>query len=321
MALKTVEIDQIDLKTEQVVRKVDGAEVFKDRTFYNIFTQENDEPFRMDKVGSNPKFLIMKTDKEGDFKPIATCSEFYVPLPHKKVRNSFISAIENCGAEIQEMNVEYPRPHAMVAKATLTQDVELSDEYADDLFNFGIAISNSYDMSLGLHLMEYAYRQICSNGLYGWGWGSSKRHIHIERNRDPEIILSRIGNSVKELLEKKTTIRDDLVRRASIEADAMLVHRLLISIGTRKYEAEKLEGLGIKVTWDEGKITKVDLDKKKIQTEYDVINAITNLANDVKTGNRKIELQMGLLDKMDNVRIYLDRNNHTIRREQFRNQL
>lgn len=256
--------------------------------------------FRLNKVSGNPKFLILRGNKA-----IATCTERYVPVPNKALKRTALEVFEDVGYQVRSENKTPIGKHAMIQSFILKDDyvVENSRVTEEDRLQWGIALSNSYDLSMGLNVMERVWRMICSNGMYGWGWGKTRRHTHFEKGHDKDEILARVGNSIRDVLDRRDNLASKFMDSTNRDIDPMLVERLLSQLEMRKYECKLLEGHGIFPKWKEGKVDSVKLDEKIMSTEYDLINAITNVAKQVKTVKRQVELEQGIMERVQGLRI------------------
>jgi hypothetical protein len=76
-------------------------------------------------------------------------------------------------------------------------------------------------------------------------------------------------------------------------------------LNMRKTELEWLREFGIETRFknhDRGDIVDVEMNNKLARTEYDVINAITNVAGRVDSMSRMLELQMGIMETLKSAR-------------------
>jgi len=254
------------------------------------------------KVSQNPKHLIFVNHK-----PIATCSVNYTPIAHNTLKDVALSALSELGMKPLNIDIKVPSTYQWVMTVTLDENYEMPIGHLrqSERFSWGIALTNSYDMSLSINAMIYVYRQICSNGLYGYDPIDRKRFIHIEKMRDQSIIMERvklcIGDTVQHVGEYMNNLKDMSVRTPTSSQLMKIFKRLTM----RKTELELLRNFGIETEFknhDRGDIVNVTLNRDLANTEYDVLNAITSVSGQVDTMSRMLELQMGIMETIQNTR-------------------
>jgi len=279
--LETKEIKEIVLSTqgnrkEYLVRVVDGT------------------THRMLKVNQNPHYLILYNGQ-----PMATCSDNYVPLFNAEIEKCAMNAMEKIGYPPLEVVKTNDRKNQWRMTATLQKDFEVPVGHFrnGEMFNWGVTITNSYDTSVGVHVMMYMYRQVCSNGLFAWGLGSVKHFLHIEKELKHTAILSKIENGIARVVDERSLFFKGLDEMSKVYPSQQQMKLLLKRLNIRKYEAAILSPHGINVKFDKSELIDVTLDSK-VNSEYDVLNALTAMSKETSTTARQFELQSGLMEKI-----------------------
>lgn len=251
-------------------------------------------PHRMDKVGQNPKFLLFYNRE-----PTATCGNNYVPLFNDEIKEKTLQVLKTLDMEPLEIQDKYPKDNQWRMTAVLEKDVQIPIGHLSDpeLWDWGISITNSYDLSMGIYVSLYLYRQICSNGLYAFKITQKKHFLHVESERKPEKILEKLDEAIKTMIENKAIFFERLNSMSKTVPTREQVRQVLRRMNVRKYESEILADHGIIVEWNKSEIKEVQLGTK-IHSEFDVLNAMTSLANDVTSTGRQFELQHGMMEKI-----------------------
>jgi len=288
--IQTKEIDDI-----QVMKFRRQKRDFKP---YKIKTRDGGQHW-LKKVSQNPKHLIFVNHK-----PVATCSVNYTPVAHSRLKDTCLETLSQLKLKPLDIEIRIPKTYQWVMTVTLERDYKLPIGHLRQFENFdwGIALTNSYDLSMGINAMIYVYRQICSNGLYGYDPIDRKRFIHIERERDQAVIRERVRSCIEDTVNHVKDyfkILEEMSQRTPTrEQMALIFNRLNI----RKTESVWLKDFGVEIEWDKSDIDTVNLDGDLANTEYDLLNAITSISGRVEQVSRMFELQFGIMETIQRAR-------------------
>jgi len=292
-------------RPNRIVRELDGEQLYtkeikkihiikhgKKQEY--VVTCTDGTPHRLNKVGQNPKYLLFY-NKE----PIATCGNNYVPLFHKEVKDKTLEVLEALERPVVEIRDSHPKEYQWKMTAVLEKDVEVPVGHFSDpeLWDWGIGVTNSYDLSMGIYVSLYLYRQICSNGLYAWRIAKKKHFVHVEKELNPDAILDKLEYAIETMMDSRGVFFSRLESMSKVAPSEEQVALILRRMNVRKYEAEILADQGIITLWDKNEVESVRLGSK-VHTEMDILNAVTSLANDVNTTTRQFELQNGIMEKI-----------------------
>lgn len=277
---------------------------------------EDGTSHRVERVGQNPKYLVFYNGQ-----PMATCGYNYVPLFNSEVEACLRGALSELGREPVEVQYAQgfhhadirtlqamPDYHVMDAKkrsykwrmtATLEKDFEVPVGHLkqNEKFDWGIGITNSYDLSEGIHVMLYIYRQICSNGLYGWSVSGQRNFIHVEKELSHDAILGKITEGVKTIVADHMTFFTRLDEMSKVMPTRDQAKLLMRRLAIRKYEASILADHGVMIEFDKSDIKDVTF-SQKVNSEYDVLNALTAMSKSATSLSRQLDLQTGLMEKI-----------------------
>jgi hypothetical protein len=254
------------------------------------------------KVSQNPKHLIFVNHK-----PVATCSVNYTPISHSILKDTALTALTGLNLKPVDIDIKTPNTYQWIMTVTLEKNRKFPVGHLKQFekFDWGIALTNSYDMSMGVNAMIYTYRQICSNGMYGYDPIDRKRFTHIEKARDEDMILERVRGCISDTVTHVKDYFDKLEETTKIQPTPLQLIKTFKKLKMRKTELEWLREMGIETRFknhDRGDIVNVELDSKLAKTEYDVINAITSISGRVDSMSRMLELQMGIMETLQTTR-------------------
>lgn len=251
--------------------------------------------YKLEHVNKRPKHLILYNGQG-----IATCSDNYTPIVNEKLKERVVSVLQTMDLKPLEIQEENPKEFQWRATFILEKNYEIPIGHfrQGERFDWGLGITNSYDLSKGINVMYYAKRLICSNGLYAWDTLNKKRFIHIEKEKNEETILSKIEEGVQSVVSGAQTFFKNLEVMSLITPSNEQAFHLIKRLSIRKYEAAILEDHGVSVEFDKGDIKEVKLISSKVPSEYHLLNAITAMSNDVNTTARMFDLQTGLMEKI-----------------------
>ena len=250
-------------------------------------------------ISQNPKQIIIVNDTA-----IATCSHNYVPIINDMLLEAVLNKLKEFGIEVKDIKQEGIGKHSWRVTAIIETDVEVPVGHMQtpEKFSWGIAVTNSYDKSVGVNIYLYSLRMVCTNGLYMTVVADSRAFRHIEKNHSVETLMERISDNLKATIECASSFFEQLDRITKSTVTPKQVQRMLEQFNIRKYEALYLGDIGIDVKWDHKKIESVNLNAKKMATEYDLLNAFTSLAQRVGTKTRAFELQTDIIQKIISAR-------------------
>jgi hypothetical protein len=290
------------LEIEKVEPKSEGK-----KKWFEIVTTKP-MPFKLDKVGNSPRFLITFKDQ-----PVATAAQYYTLLAHEEVEKVIHDVLQQEGYEQSQdqgrrLGVMQPRPWQRRWTGIIKEGIDVNESIGlaptSMKWDAGFSVTNSYDLSLALNTELYGFRQLCKNGLYGFGWAREKQLKHVDTLQDPSDLIKRLFINVREVIRNCTDlpkVLGEYVERVPSESQLLDVGRRM---NIRIYESKLLEKHGIVFKFEKGKAapSSVKMTCAHINNELDVINAFTSMANEVNTSSRRIEVQSRIAEIMDAAR-------------------
>lgn len=249
-------------------------------------------------VKGSPQRLIVI-----DGKPVTTCTRRYRPLQHKEVYLLAMEALLENGKEPISVQASRPDEYRAVMEFMLEKEQPI---FENDYYNVSLKVTNSLDLSMGIYVMMGFWRKSCRNDLCIW----DKEHLlHTASFMGRQEELARkVGESVTVVLRSKDEAQRRLKRTIEFAAEHQNVTEVLRKLQIRKSEMEFLDHFGIRPIYKKDtrkgldELIGVMLDKNKIKTEYDVLNALTNLAGRVGNLKRKFEIEMRVLSLIEKAR-------------------
>lgn len=265
---------------------------------YKVTTKDGGKHW-LNKVSQNPKHLIFVNHQA-----IATCSGNYTPVANDVLQETVVNTLSKLKLNPIDIEINTPKTHQWIMTVTLEKDKKIPIGHLRQFekFDWGIALTNSYDLSMEINAMIYVYRQVCSNGLYGYDPIDRKRFIHIERERDTSIITQKVGDCLSDTIGHVQNYFDNLVEMSKIAPTEEQLKLVFKRINLRVTESAWMKDYGIDIEWHKGDVSSVHLDNDLANTEYDIINAITSTSGRVETTSRMFELQFGIMEHMQRAR-------------------
>jgi len=284
-----------DLETKKIER-IEPTFIKKERKYrVHTVTLEHDgmerKQYMLDNLGANPRFVLLVNND-----PICTCTEYYTPIPNQILKDMMRDAIEKMDMDPGLAVEEYPTEHQYVCTFMLEENVSIIPSIPDDKYDLGVSITNSYDLSMGIYVMTYFHRLVCDNGLYIKLPAEQQHFKHMRAKGNDKELIQSIKESINRVIKNRIVHQKLLANTVTNELKSGQVLRVLRQLDVRKYEADLLEKQGIIGTIEDGKIVDVIVNSAKIKTEYDLINAITYIANDVRTVTRAWDMQRNILN-------------------------
>lgn len=271
----------------------------KDFKPYKVITNDGGRHW-LGKVSQNPKHLIFVNHE-----PVATCSVNYTPVLHSDLKDICLDTLNELKFKPMNIEIKTPKKYQWVMTVTLEKDYKLPIGHLRQFENFdwGIALTNSYDLSMGINAMIYVYRQVCSNGMYGYDPIDRKRFIHIERERDQSIIMERVSGCIKDTIGHVNSYFETLEEMSKLTPTEEQMKLVFKRLNIRKTESIWIKDFGVEIEWDKKDIDSIHLNSELANTEYDVLNAITSISGQVETVSRMFELQFGIMEHMQRARV------------------
>lgn len=250
--------------------------------------------YRMDNVGQNPKYLVLYNGEA-----LATCGVNYVPLFNSELKQCVLDALTAIDRSPLSISEEDCGRFSYRMTALLNRDFEIPVGHfkTSEKFNWGISLTNSYDLKTGVHLYLYIYRQVCENGMYGWSLGGKRNFLHVEKEQDPETILAKVTEGVGTIVEEHGLFFKRLEEMSTAPVSPSQAQLVLKRLGIRKYEAALLADHGLLSTFKGTEVDSVSFETR-MNTEYDLMNALTAISKDTNTTSRMLEIQTGLMEKI-----------------------
>lgn len=259
---------------------------------YIIRTKDN-EIHRLGRTTPNARFLIKVDDV-----PVSTCSKNYTLVDNGALLKRVENVMDNLGIEWVGFTLKHPKPYQMVATYKLEEDVSPFPGKTEDKYDYGLTITNSYDLSMGIYALTQYTRLICTNGLYVTEVESKRRMAHLAIGANPSGVYARLEKIVPDVLKNRANEIRRMEAMSSYPISKEEVEIVLNRLSFRKYEVEEIKGQGIIAKYEERKVevmhVKVGMDG------YQFLNAITATANSVKTQRRQFDLQsqaMGIIEQ------------------------
>lgn len=289
--IQTKEIDDI-----QVMKFRRQKKDFKP---YKVMTRDGGRHW-LSKISQNPKHLIFVNHE-----PVATCGNNYTPVPNSELKETCLNTLGKLKMNPISVDIKTPKTYQWVMTATLEKDYQLPIGHLRQFegFDWGIALTNSYDLSMGINAMIYVYRQVCSNGMYGYDPIDRKRFIHIERERDPSVIRERVQLCIEDTVSHVKDYFQTLEEMSKLTPTEEQMKLVFKRLNIRKTESVWVRDYGVDIEWDRGEIDSISLNSELANTEYDVLNAITSISGQVETVSRMFELQFGIMEHMQRARM------------------
>jgi len=255
---------------------------------------------RLERVGQNPRYLIFYNDQ-----PLATCGNNYVPLFHAEVEACVMGTLQTLGVEPVAVEIEKPSEYRWRMRAVLEKDLVLPMGHLkqDDKFDWGISASNSYDLTESVHAFLYIYRQVCANGLYAWSQDGKKSVFHVDKNLNHDAVLQRVQDGIVQLVGERIGFFDRLKEMSLIAPSREQAKLLMKRLGVRKYEAALLADRGVLVEFDKAEVKSVDF-TPRVNSEFDLLNALSSMSQETNTKHRELEIQTGLMEKILQARTF-----------------
>lgn len=250
-----------------------------------VITAEGKE-FEVEQITKNPRYLILADDE-----PVSTCGANYTLVSHETVISKFEGILRSLGVTWVERKLRNPREWQMVGDYILERNVSPLRTIPDDRYDYGLTVTNSIDLSMGIFVLAAYTRIVCENGLYIVEIEARKKVPHLASRGDPRAVLDKLDRVIPRVVGQRQRNDERISRLLDVVATPDHVQRVLNAMNVRKYEFEKLADDGISGEFeDEGrKLVKVNLDKEL--NGYDLLNSVTRLANRVNTDSRQFELQ------------------------------
>ena len=249
------------------------------------------QEYVLESVNANPRHLILVNDE-----PVCTCTEYYVPIPNYVLKDMTNSVLEKIDIEPIGATEDFPKQYQWVYNVILEKDKAIMPDIPDDRYDLGISITNSYDLSMGVHVMSYFYRLVCNNGLYMKFPAEQQHFKHMRAKGNVDELMELIGDTIETVVRNRVQHQQLLIRTQKSGLRPHQTHRVLKQLCIRKYELELLKPFGILGTIEDDNVLNIVIDNDKMKTEYDLINALTNIANDVRTPTRAWDLQRETLN-------------------------
>tara|TARA_R100000742_G_C4271278_1_gene90160 strand:- start:319 stop:1083 length:765 start_codon:yes stop_codon:yes gene_type:complete len=154
-----------------------------------LFPVKEDIIYKRDGEASGYKFIMRKDTDE-----ILSCvTDKYKMVTNKDVIGTAEPVLKEIGAKLTECET-----FTNGARASWTwkiPDVKVKVDKGDEV-NPQITIKNSYDGSVGLHILAGAFRLVCSNGLVIGNTISNKVNKHSIYNIDLDNVEESVKNTV-----------------------------------------------------------------------------------------------------------------------------
>ncbi len=125
---------------------------------------------------------------------ISCKTDDYLLVPNKRIIDSVMPAIEKLGGKLVSA-VMFGYGRRTIYKFRFPQNVGIGD----DIINPQVIVRNSYDGSVGIHIIAGAFRKVCSNGMVIGNIVSSINNKHLVYNKNLELLEEHINLTIQKL--------------------------------------------------------------------------------------------------------------------------
>lgn len=272
--------------------------------------------YQLGGVTKNPAALLFVNDI-----PATTCSKYYTPVSHHEVAEKAATAVDEAGLPVSPMrhidlmgvhtDQVFRTEHGGALNSTV-MSMNIYEKYVPpaliravgdkegqkEAFDLSLAITNSYDFSMGINTLMHTIRLFCTNQLYGSFARAANANIYHTSFGDKEALLNRISPAVHQSLEGRANFWSTLSTHARTPVENNNLTQLMERATIRGYEAKILEEtVKMKFHEPEGEVDAADHgvliveDKGTVDNQWDAINMLTDLANRVRRPKRAHDLR------------------------------
>jgi len=208
-----------------------------------VITDVEGAEYWLDEIGASPERLVVANGW-----PTVTCSRHYRPIPHQTIESIFLEAVKEIWrieGNPELLTRKYPNaPWRMVKVYGVEERV-----IAGHKVKLGVTITNSYDMSLGIHIDGFL--MLPNNaGLFlgiGGSWRNNIRHYWSN-----DMITKRIYSELKKVKEGCDERLETIAFLDELPATEIFLSKLAKELGMRKREIEawnNASAFNIKAEW------------------------------------------------------------------------
>jgi hypothetical protein len=242
-----VKLEEDDVVEVRVVSKI--TPLYNDKSIAVSWDVEvdNDETFNIESnaVRAIPERLVVVNGEH----PTVTATHHYEALTHAQVERYMLSAIGYFAGTKVSKRIFERSMHRMVNIYLLGETVTIPN--TDSVLEFGYSISNSYDLSLGVHINGYLYERATRTGFYV-GHLASFSDSFLKHFWTPEEIVKKIKEKIDSINEGRDEIVALCGEFATRYVNAEIWTRVGRELGFQKREVASWNTEGITVEWVKG---------------------------------------------------------------------